>query len=46
MGKKVIVIGHRQPDTDSVASETGYAAFLNLAEPGKYIPARCGELNA
>jgi manganese-dependent inorganic pyrophosphatase len=46
VGKKVIVIGHRQPDTDSVASVTGYAAFLNLAEPGRYIPARCGELNA
>ena len=46
MGKKVIIIGHRQPDTDSVASVTGYAAFLNLAEPGRYIPARCGELNA
>ncbi|MFA6225339.1 MAG: DRTGG domain-containing protein [Methanoregula sp.] len=25
---------------------TGYAAFLNLAEPGRYIPARGGELNA
>ncbi|MDO9323716.1 MAG: putative manganese-dependent inorganic diphosphatase [Methanoregula sp.] len=46
MGKKVIIIGHRQPDTDSIASVTGYAAFLNLAEPGRYIPARCGELNA
>jgi manganese-dependent inorganic pyrophosphatase len=44
--KKVIIIGHRQPDTDSIASVTGYAAFLNHAEPGKYVPARCGELNA
>jgi len=46
VGKKVVIIGHRQPDTDSVASVMGYAAFLNLAEPGRYIPARCGELNA
>lgn len=46
MGKKVVIIGHRQPDTDSIASVTAYAAFLNLAEPGRYIPARCGELNA
>jgi manganese-dependent inorganic pyrophosphatase len=46
MGKNVVIIGHRQPDTDSIASVTGYAAFLNLAEPGRYIPARCGELNA
>ena len=44
--KKVIIIGHRQPDTDSIASVTGYAAFLNNAEPGRYIAARCGELNA
>jgi manganese-dependent inorganic pyrophosphatase len=44
--KKVVIIGHRQPDTDSIASVTGYAALLNLAEPGRYIPARCGELNA
>ena len=44
--KKVIIIGHRQPDTDSIASVTGYAAFLNHAEPGRYIAARCGELNA
>ena len=42
----MIIIGHRQPDTDSIASVTGYAAFLNHAEPGRYIPARCGELNA
>ncbi len=46
VGKSVIVIGHRQPDTDSIASVTGYAALLNIAEPGRYIPARCGELNA
>ncbi len=46
MGKKVVIIGHRQPDTDSIASVMGYAALLNLAESGRYIPARCGELNA
>ena len=43
---KVLVIGHRQPDTDCIASVIGYAAFKNHAEPGKYVAARCGELNA
>jgi manganese-dependent inorganic pyrophosphatase len=43
---RILVIGHRQPDTDCIASVIGYAAFRNHAEPGRYIPARCGELNA
>jgi manganese-dependent inorganic pyrophosphatase len=43
---KIVIIGHRQPDTDSIASVIGYAAFKNLAEPDKYLAARCGELNA
>jgi manganese-dependent inorganic pyrophosphatase len=42
----VYVIGHRQPDTDSICSVIGYAELLNLDEPGVYIPARCGECNA
>ncbi len=42
----VYIIGHRQPDTDSICSVIGYAELLNRAEPGKYIPARCGEVNA
>ncbi len=42
----MLIIGHRQPDTDSIASVIGYAAFKNLAEPDTYLAARCGELNA
>ncbi|HQJ88648.1 MAG TPA: putative manganese-dependent inorganic diphosphatase [Methanoregulaceae archaeon] len=42
----VYVIGHRQPDTDSICSVIGYAELLNMDEPGVYIPARCGECNA
>jgi len=41
----VYLFGHRKPDTDSIASVIGYAEFLNRSEPGRYIPARCGELN-
>lgn len=42
---QIYLFGHRQPDTDSIASVIGYAEYLNNAESGKYIPARCGELN-
>jgi manganese-dependent inorganic pyrophosphatase len=43
--RHVYVIGHRQPDTDSICSVIGYAELLNRREPGTYIPARCGDLN-
>jgi manganese-dependent inorganic pyrophosphatase len=42
---KIYLFGHCQPDTDSIASVIGYAEFKNRSEPGRYIPARCGELN-
>lgn len=42
----IYIIGHRQPDTDSICSVVGYAELLNRSDPGRYIPARCGELNA
>lgn len=42
---KIYLFGHRQPDTDSIASVIGYAEFKNLSEPGRYVPARCGRLN-
>ncbi|HPD10624.1 MAG TPA: putative manganese-dependent inorganic diphosphatase [Methanoregulaceae archaeon] len=43
--EKVLVLGHRQPDTDSIGSVIGYGALLNHASPGRYVPARCGELS-
>ncbi len=41
----IYLFGHRQPDTDSIASVIGYAEFKNRSEPGRYIPVRCSELN-
>jgi manganese-dependent inorganic pyrophosphatase len=41
---KIYIIGHKQPDTDSICSVIGYAELCNHSEPGKYIPARCGEV--
>jgi manganese-dependent inorganic pyrophosphatase len=41
----VYIFGHQKPDTDSIASVIGYADYRNRSEPGRYIPARCGDLN-
>jgi manganese-dependent inorganic pyrophosphatase len=42
---QIYLFGHKKPDTDSIASVIGYAEYRNRSEPGRYIPARCGELN-
>jgi len=44
--QQVYILGHQQPDTDSIGSVIGYAELLNTREPGKYLPAYSGELNA
>lgn len=42
---EVLVIGHRNPDTDAICSAIGYAEYKRLTgEPGA-TPARCGETN-
>jgi manganese-dependent inorganic pyrophosphatase len=43
----VYVTGHKNPDTDSIASAIGYAEFKNLIDPDNiYAPARLGEVNS
>jgi manganese-dependent inorganic pyrophosphatase len=42
----VFVVGHRQPDTDSIASAIAYASLLTKKRDSLYIPARCGDINA
>jgi len=44
--QNIIVIGHRQPDTDCVASVVGYAEFSNRRGYGTYVPAVCGPLSS
>ena len=45
--KQVFIIGHKNPDCDSVCSAIGYAYFKNIVDKGYlYIPARAGELNS
>ncbi len=42
----VYVTGHRNPDTDSIASAIGYAELKGRIDPGtQYVPVRLGELN-
>lgn len=43
--KTVYVIGHKNPDTDSICSAIAYAALKNKLEEGKFIPKRAGEIN-
>jgi len=44
--KKVYVIGHKNPDTDSICSAIAYAYLKNQLQPGKYVAKRAGQLNA
>jgi manganese-dependent inorganic pyrophosphatase len=42
----VYVTGHKNPDTDTIASAIGYAEFKNLVDPeNNYAPARLGKVN-
>jgi manganese-dependent inorganic pyrophosphatase len=43
----VYVTGHRNPDTDTIASAIGYAELKSMLNPQDvYAPARLGEVNA
>jgi len=43
----IYVTGHRNPDTDSIASAIGYAELKGCLDAGEeYLPARLGECNA
>lgn len=39
------VIGHKNPDTDSICSAIAYAALKNAGGQGLYTPLRAGEIN-
>lgn len=42
----ILVIGHRNPDTDAIASAVGYAWVLNTVGGDTYTPGRTGAVNA
>ena len=41
----ILVIGHRNPDMDAVASAVGYAWLLNEINEENYLPGRTGQVN-
>ncbi|HWF74347.1 MAG TPA: putative manganese-dependent inorganic diphosphatase [Solirubrobacteraceae bacterium] len=44
---RIYVTGHRNPDTDSIASAVGYAELMSRLDSGnEYVPVRLGDLNA
>ena len=43
----IYVTGHKNPDTDSIASAIAYAEYKNLVDPDNfYVPARLGDVNS
>lgn len=42
----IFVVGHRNPDADSICSAIAYAAFKEMRGERGYIAARCGNSNA
>jgi len=42
---KTFVIGHKNPDTDSICSAVAYAALKNKLGEGEYVAKRAGEVN-
>ncbi len=43
--RPVYIVGHKNPDTDSICSAIAYAYLKNACEDGEYIPARAGQIN-
>ena len=46
MQENIFVIGHKNPDTDSICSAIAYAELKCKVTGEKYTAARCGEVNA
>ncbi len=44
-GRPVYIVGHKNPDTDSICSAIAYAYLKNRIGKEEYIPARAGQIN-
>jgi manganese-dependent inorganic pyrophosphatase len=42
---EILVIGHRNPDTDAIGSAIGYAEFKRRTGMEEAVAARCGDIN-
>ncbi|MBQ3965224.1 MAG: DHH family phosphoesterase, partial [Treponema sp.] len=45
MKRTVYVIGHRNPDTDSIVAAIAYARLKNILGQTEYLAARAGHLS-
>jgi len=45
MSRKVLVIGHKNPDSDSICSAIAYANLKNQLSKDEHIPKRAGDIN-
>ncbi len=45
MSDEIMVIGHKNPDTDSICSAIAYAYLKNQISEDKYVAKRAGEIN-
>lgn len=43
--KTVYIMGHKNPDTDSICSAVAYADIKSRTSAGEYIPKRAGQIN-
>ena len=43
--QKTYIIGHKNPDTDSICSAIAYADIKNRTEDGEFIPKRAGQIS-
>lgn len=41
----IMVVGHKNPDTDSICSAIAYAQLKNQIEENTYVPKRAGKIN-
>ena len=42
----IYILGHRNPDTDSICSAIAYAELKHLTGDPEYKPVRCGDVNS
>ncbi len=43
--KEIIVVGHKNPDTDSICSAIAYSQLKNQLSGGNYVPKRAGDIS-
>ncbi len=43
--EKVYIVGHKNPDTDSICSAIAYASLKRCTEDRDFLPCRAGEIN-